>query len=52
MKYLNLKTFPTYGNPKLSELGYEIYMLAYTVLQLSPYCWSPNWTGPHGSSRT
>ena len=23
-----LKTFPTYGNPRLSELGYEIYMLA------------------------
>jgi hypothetical protein len=23
-----LKTFPVYGNPRLSELGYEIYMLA------------------------
>jgi len=29
-----LKTFPIYGNPKLSELGYGIYMLALTVLQL------------------
>ena len=23
-----IKTFPTYGNPRFSELGYEIYMLA------------------------
>jgi hypothetical protein len=34
MKIPELPTFPTYRNPKLSELGYGIYMLALTVLQL------------------